>query len=334
MNEGLAPYGWSGRLADSAQRHADDLALHGLSSHIGSDGSTKEQRVADALYFAWGDGAFVGENYWVGGGSVQDAFGWFMNDPAHRENILSEQFREVGIAAAVGADGQNYYVLDFGARPNVLPIFVNDGAESTASIRVAIRLTNEEAYPQGEGTIYMGQALDVRISNTPDVEGRPWQTWEPLIDWTLPDEPGEHTVYVQFRDGAGRMSPLSTDTIRLLPGEGTPMPPTATMIPVASPTVTPSPVSLAPTATATWSTPSPPSATETAPQPTPPPGRPSLTPVPIAAVTATPFPTWTPLTGLSVIDKPARPVTPLPLLYALGAVAVLLGISLALRRGN
>lgn len=326
LDEGLSPYGWSDLLTASAQRHADDLAATGSASHVGSDGSTVAQRVAEAGYAAWGDGAVVGENFWVGYGTVQEALDWFLEDLPHRDNILNTRYREVGIGVASDADGRSYYVLDFGARPNVLPIFVNDGADTTESPQVAIRLTNEEACPQGEGTAYMGRALEVRISSTPDFSDLPWQPWEPLMAWTLPEEPGEHTVYVQFRDGAGRVA-ASADSILLLPGPGTstPLPPTETPTP-SPPPPTPSPT-IPPTPT-----PSPAESPTAVPSPvfiatsTP-------TPAPVAAATTSPFPTWTPLSPAPVEERD-RAGTPVGLLCALEVVAMLLGAYLALRRGR
>jgi len=325
LGEGLAPYGWSDQLAAAAQRHADDLAAHRLASHEGSDGSTPAQRIAESGYAAWGEGGVVGENYWTGYGTVQEAFDWFMADPPHRDNILSPRFREVGVGVATDDEGRVYYVLDFGARPNVLPIFINDGAATTESPQVAIRLTNEEAYPQGEGTLFMGRAIEVQIGNTPDFEAASWQTWEPLVAWTLPEEPGEHTVYVRFRDGAGRIA-ASADSILLLPGAGTPTPPLPTATPTsppATPTPTPAGTATPPPTEAPVPTPSPTST------PLPPP---SPTPASVAVVSPTPFPTWTPLLPTPAGGGAGGATSLLGVLCGLEVAAVLLGAYLLLRR--
>ncbi len=327
LDNGLPPYGWSDLLAAAAQRHADDLAAHRLASHTGSDGSIPRQRIAEAGYAAWGNGAVVGENFWIGTGDVQDALDWFMGDPPHRENILSNRYREIGIGVATDSEGRVYYVLDFGARPNVLPVFINDGAPTTESPQVAIRLTNEEAYPQGEGSAYMGRAIEVRLSNTPDFSGATWQAWEPLLPWTLPAGPGEHWVYVQFRDGAGRTAG-SADSILLVLTGASPTPPAPTDTPAPLPTATPTPAP-SPSPTALPPTETPP------PFPSPAPGEmPSPSPAPLTvprAATRTPFPTWTPL--------PAAPARSgggsdrlLGLLFGLEGLAIVLGLYLALRR--
>nr|HID14442.1 CAP domain-containing protein [Anaerolineae bacterium] len=226
LEEGLAPYGFSTLLTAAAQRHADDLAAHQIWSHTGSDGSTPKQRIAEAGYAAWtwdGGELIAGENFWTGYGTIEDAMAFFLKDPPHRDNILSAIYREIGIGVATDTAGRNYYVLDFGARPNMLPIFINDGAVNTDNPQIAIRLTNEEARPGGEGTAYMGRAIEIRISNEPEFDDLPWQPWEPLVPWTLPDTPGEHTVYVQFRDAAGR---TATSAASIVLGEGVPITPT------------------------------------------------------------------------------------------------------------
>ncbi len=323
LDEGLPPYGWSDLLAASAQRHADDLAATGSASHIGSDGSSPAQRIAKAGYVAWGEGEVIGEVFWIGYGGPEAALEWFLADPEHRETILSSRFREVGIGVATGAEGQTCFVLDFGARPNVLPIFINDGAATTESPQVAIRLTNEEAYPQGQGTTFMGRAIEVRISNTPDFDDLPWQPWEPLAAWTLPETPGEHIVYVQFRDGAGRTA-ASADAIQLLVGEESPTP----TPPIETPVPTPTPPHPTPTISP------PPSPSPQPPTPSPSPFIPSPPPAsPTSSLSYHPLPTWTPLPAL-IEERPGRGVQPSSVLCALQAVALLLGGYLALRRSR
>lgn len=323
LDEGLAPYGFSTLLNAAAQRHADDLAAHHISSHTGSDDSTPQQRIAEAGYAAWNDGeSVVGENFWTGSGTIEDAMAFLLNDPPQRDNILNPIYREIGIGVATDDAGSNYYVLDFGARPNVLPIFINDGATNTDNPQIAIRLTNEEARPGGKGTIFMGQAIEMRISNEPGFNDLPWQPWEPLVPWTLPDAPGEHAVYVQFRDAAGRTA-ASTDAIVI--GEGTPT--TPVLSEVEGPTPVP-PISTAE-----------PAATPLPLVPCPSPLSPlPLSPTPLAPH-LTPFPTWTPLPTATLpqedsSDSSSNPSAPLTMLVSLQGLALILGIYLVLRRGQ
>lgn len=351
LDEGLAPYGLSSLLSASAQRHAGDMATNQASSHIGSDGSMPKQRIREAGYAAWtqDDGELiVGENFWIGRSTIEDALAFFLNDPPQRENVLSPIYREIGIGVATDADGRDYYVLDFGVRPNVLPIFINDGAASTDAPQVAIRLTNEDVRPEGQGANFMGLAIEIRISNEPSFDNLPWQPWEPLIPWTLADTPGEHAVYIQFRDAAGRTA-AAVDTIVL--GEGavaapTSVPPSPTSEPTAipvppsavpEPTITAIPEPAATPMSVVTSVPEPPPATESPPAPQ------ISTAVP-SPLTITPFPTWTPLpTPTPQQDDTPSPLPPwlaslvrlaLPSLVALQGIAIILGIYLILRRGR
>jgi hypothetical protein len=340
LDEGLIPYALFPLLNASAQRHADDLALNQASSHIGSDGSMPRERIAQAGYAAWtqADGELVaGENFWIGRSSIEDAVAYFLTDPPQRANLLSTTYREMGVGFATGADGRNYYVLDFGVRPNVLPVFINDGATNADDAQVAIRLPNENVRPEGQGASFMGEVIEIRVSNEPSFENSPWQTWEPLIPWTLPDVPGEHTVYVQFRDAAGRTA-AAADTIVL--GQGviaapTPVPPTFTS--QAPPTLVP------PSATPGSVALSMPEATPT-PLPAAPTAIQHTATSAASASSAIPFPTWTPLPtatppfddvpsdGPAWLAKLKR--IALPTLVALQGLVILLGIYLVLRRGR
>ncbi len=284
LDEGLPPLAWSPLLAQAAQRHADDMAAHHFADNRGSDGSTYQQRIREAGYHAWNDGLMVNEIIWAGNGTADDVFAWLTGQADLWRLLVDRRYREIGIAEATGDDGTHYYTLDLGSRPGILPVFINDGAEETTSRQVAVRLTNEEAVPLGEGT-WMGKAIEIRLNDSPDFdETIPWQPWAELVPWLLPGETsGDYAVYVQFRDGAGRTA-ISEDTIRLVIEGETPQPsPTPTATPTA-PVATPTP---APTATPTpVPTPLPP------PSPTP---RPTLVPTSTPIPTATPVPTWTPL---------------------------------------
>ncbi|MGC9520641.1 MAG: CAP domain-containing protein [Anaerolineae bacterium] len=334
LSEGLAPLGNSTLLNQAAQRHAEDLVTQGVVTHEGSDGSSYQQRIREARYHAWNDGLMVDEVLWTGLGTAEDAVIWFRNN-AEWAVLTDPRYREVGIGYA-DDHGIRYFVVDLGSRPGVLPIFINDGAETTEAPQVALRLTNEEAVPLGDGT-WMGTAIEVRVSNTPDFDGQPWQPWEPLLPWMLSgQEPGDYAVYVEFRDGAARTA-IAEDLIRLVPpGES---PPTPTPFTDTGP-VTPS--SEEPTAA--------PEATDAAPSPelTPASARPTAAPrdpisstgeiaLPSESETyeglLTPYPTWTPLASDELVAVEREPTDwPLLAVFVLQAVAVLLGAAAFLKR--
>ncbi len=343
LDQGLDPYRRFRLLDAAAQRHADDLAAGGFADPDdpgrGSDGTSAEDRIREAGYLPWTaeEQMVVGENVWVGQGTPGDVLASSLEDPSHGENLLSEAYREFGVGFATDHQGQAFYVLVFGSRPNVLPIFINDGAVATENREVAIRLTNERVRPGGSGTAFMGEAIEIRVSDEPTFEGLSWRPWAPLVSWTLADRSGDQTVYVQFRDAGGRTA-AAADSIFL--DTGTPQ------IPPMSETATPQlAVSPSPDLTATE--------VPTAPDP-------ELTPEdvidpPDAAleraaetVAVTPFPTWTPLPSpeptsgppeqsAEADGTPASPADytrPLVLVGILQGAALCLGIYLMIRRGG
>jgi hypothetical protein len=338
LAEGHPPLGWSKLLEQAAQRHAVDIAEMGKATSEGSDGSDHRQRIRETGYRAWHDGLLVKEAVWMGLGAARDALNWFRSDLELWEMFITSRYREIGVGYAADDQGVHYFVIDLGVRPGVLPVFINDGAEVTDSPQVAVRLTNEEAEPLGEGA-WMGKAIEVRLNNNPDFVDAVWQPWEPLLPWVLEGtEPGEYAVYVEYRDGAGRTS-VAEDTIRLVaqgetPPEPTPwrdavLPPataTATLEAQDGPTTMPTPVALTPP---TAITPEALSLTQT-PILTPRPGQSSDDPRPSASE-MTLVPTWTPLPTPDE-HLEARHDWPLLVLIALHGLAVLLGGAVFLRR--
>jgi uncharacterized protein YkwD len=97
-------------LTAAAQGHSVDMACHGLISHSGSDGSSPQQRIAAAGYFA----SFASEIIY-GSGYPQTAFDWWMSDQIHRDEILNPYVTELGVGYAyvAGTSAGGYYTVDF-----------------------------------------------------------------------------------------------------------------------------------------------------------------------------------------------------------------------------
>ena len=216
---GLAPLALNPALEKAAQEHSDDMARKGYVDHIGSDGSSAVDRISNAGYPAWSSTRVAGELVYAGNKGFGEAMGFILNDDAERRILLNGHFREIGIglSSATGADGVQtvYWTLTFGAQPNVLPIFVNDGVTLVNLPQVAIHLTQEEAMPSGEGSA-IGSALEVRVSADSSFKNVNWQKWEALIPFTFDTVPGLKTVYVQLRDGGGRTT-ISTTSVQYDP---------------------------------------------------------------------------------------------------------------------
>ena len=302
VSRGLPPLVLNAQLSAAAQAHAKDIAKTGKYSHTGSDGSKVSDRVGRVGYGSYSWGRRLGENYAVYR-SIDDAMGFWMKSKAHRENILHDVYREIGIGLTPANQwGATVYVLNFGAQPNVLPIFINDGADATQSPNVKITLTDEDALPAGEGAM-IGHPKQVQISNSADFANAQWQPYEAKIPWTLPASGGLKTVYVKYRDAKGRTA-TSSDSITL---GGAAMVNKAT-VPTATVTFTPRPTSTPrPTATNTRR----PTATLT------------RTPRPTATATRTPEPTETvsPTAEVIEIAQSAQAVTAVPLVYLKATIA-------------
>src|ERR1700749_5153354 len=86
-------------LTAAAQRHADDLAIHGVEGgHIGSDGSLPRARILDAGYIRPGNVSEI--IYWGRGpyANPNGALEWWMQSPPHRAAILDCDVTGGGVA--------------------------------------------------------------------------------------------------------------------------------------------------------------------------------------------------------------------------------------------
>lgn len=339
LAQGLAPYALNDALVAAAERHSKDMASTGRVDHTGSDQSSYRERILAAGYGQWAFSPIVNESVYGGTGGAEVAYEWWTSSDTYRGQILSARYREIGIAAVTGANGWTYWTLTFGAQPNVLPAFVNDGATQVDEIDVLITLTNENAVPAGEGTTTMGQALQVRLAHDDQFTGAEWQPWQVRLPFQLLPQGDPQRVYVQYRDAQGRTAVASV-TVTLTQVPPTPsatLPPTATPTPLVTDTPTPS------------ATP-PPSPMPTRPPPTsasPPPGAEastraalmppaSLTPPPTATRTPrprpSPHPGATPTAYAISLNDGSLPLHLTIAWAVLQAAAILLGILALVRK--
>jgi uncharacterized protein YkwD len=123
---GLVPLRSSRPLASAADAHSRAMGTFGFFSHSSRDGSQFWRRV-QRFYGPTGSGSWaVGENLlWSTAGlDAAAALKLWMASPAHRKNILTPRWREVGLAAvsvpaAPGVFGGRDVVIvtsDFGVR--------------------------------------------------------------------------------------------------------------------------------------------------------------------------------------------------------------------------
>lgn len=108
---GLPMLGNDPRLANTAHRHACDLARRGIKGHVGSDGSHLRERLAREGYAARSGAENAGHGFEnTPAGLVA---GW-MGSPGHRANLLDPNLVEAGVGVAqdpLGPDGRMKWVM-------------------------------------------------------------------------------------------------------------------------------------------------------------------------------------------------------------------------------
>ncbi|GGS31510.1 CAP domain-containing protein [Deinococcus knuensis] len=100
------------QLGQAAQGHAADMAAQNYFSHTSKDGRTAAQRIAAAgyAYRTWGENIAAGQAT-----AAQVVDGWLKSE-GHCRNIMSANFRELGVGYAQGGSYGHYWVQDFGTR--------------------------------------------------------------------------------------------------------------------------------------------------------------------------------------------------------------------------
>jgi uncharacterized protein YkwD len=109
----LPAYTVNAKLAEAAQRHANDIACNKIYGHKGSDGSSVESRVADTGYVAKSVSENVNGNYPPLNG--QEVVNWWKNDTGdrrHGQNLVSTTFKEIGVGYAF-FENYGFYALVF-----------------------------------------------------------------------------------------------------------------------------------------------------------------------------------------------------------------------------
>lgn len=215
---GLTPVAWSPELGAAAALHSADMAANDYLDHEALDGSTPRDRAARAGYqVPPGTGWLVVEAI-SAMPTVEAALGWLLSDDLHRRVLLRPTWREVGIGYARGGSYGNYWTLDFGCRPNVLPVFAARGADGA----LALTFTNEECAAAGGGPDQMGRATELMLASRPDFRDG---VWEPFVDSKQIKRPAGEALSIRFRDASGRQSVpvrLSLETLQASLGNAAP----------------------------------------------------------------------------------------------------------------
>jgi hypothetical protein len=86
------------------------MAAHNTMSHTGSDGSQLSERISAAGYDFWACAENIAYNYADPAAVVA---GW-MESAGHRQNILDEDFCELGVGLAYSDTDHPYWTQNFG----------------------------------------------------------------------------------------------------------------------------------------------------------------------------------------------------------------------------
>lgn len=198
--QGLGMLALTPELNAAAKAHAQDMALKGYMEHEGLDGSTPQSRAIRHGYQAPPGSAWLVLEVISARQTAEAAANWLLSDRLHRGVLLRGYWREMGAAFVEGGPYGQFWVVEFGCRPNVLPVI----AEPTASGGVTIRLSNEECTPTGTGEA-IGRATEIMVSDRPDFSGA---SWEPFASTKTLSKGGN--AYVKYRDKLGREATAST----------------------------------------------------------------------------------------------------------------------------
>jgi len=117
---GLPPLRLNARLSRAARAHSRDMVRRRYFAHDSLNGTSPFSRMRATHYVPRHASWWLGENIGWGSGSLAEPVALvraWMHSPPHRANILSRQFRDVGIGIVPGAPvggGGATYTTDFG----------------------------------------------------------------------------------------------------------------------------------------------------------------------------------------------------------------------------
>ncbi len=193
-------------LDTSAGGHSADMADRDFFAHCDLDTHTLPwDRMAAAGYSR----NWSGENIAAGYSTAADVMTGWMGSSGHRANILSANYREIGVGydyqssdqgnvrydpdgdcASNGTEGpfRSYWTQNFGSRTGVYPVVIDREAVVTDTRSVAL-------YVYGAGW-----ATEMRFRN----ESGAWSEWVPYapeVAWTLSPGNGTKTVNAELRKG-------------------------------------------------------------------------------------------------------------------------------------
>ena len=219
-NGGLPPLKHNALLDDSSLLHSTNMGARDFFAHCDLDTMTDpgDRMTTEGYFWNW-----AAENIAAGQADPQSVMTGWMASTGHRNNILSTNYREIGVGYFFNsgdsgnirrdlnddclADSFNngpffrYWTQNFGRRNNVFPVIINREAYSTDDEMVQL-------YLYGAGSV-----TEMRIRNA----GGAWTSWQAFqseVPWTLDALNGVRQVDVELRNGPTVYS--ASDTILLM----------------------------------------------------------------------------------------------------------------------
>lgn len=218
-NGQLPPLKGQANLDTAANGHSQAMGVRNFFMHCDPDTLTSP---GDRMVAAGYAPNALGENLAAGNATAAATVAQWMASPAHRANILSTGFREIGNGyffdsadsgslrfapsgcvsdSSLPAMG-HYWTQKFGRRDAVMPVVIAREAWQVATCSIDVHLYGS------------GWASQYRLSND-GTTWSPWQAFSPDVLWTLSGPAGgTATVHAQIRNTAGTVR-QSQDSVRL-----------------------------------------------------------------------------------------------------------------------
>jgi uncharacterized protein YkwD len=143
---GIGPLVENTALSTASAGYSQRMVAQGFFGHESPDGGTLVQRLTDAGYLGDDDAWVVGENIGWGQASLATARSMvdaWMHSTGHRENLLSADYKQVGLGLALGTPADQTwgatYTTDFGAGPTARAAAATPRATKSAARKKAPR---------------------------------------------------------------------------------------------------------------------------------------------------------------------------------------------------
>jgi hypothetical protein len=185
LQHNLPPLKLNAQLCDAAQAYVETLAQTGAITHADAHGRRADYRASEAGYFYHR----LGENLAAGQPTWERALHAWLNSPDHRANLLTPDYRELGVGFAGSVTRyRTVWAQLLGARRAAYPVIINLDAFATDTPEVAV-------YVHGAREAH---AMRYRIND------EAWSAWQSPTEWLrceLPNHDGFHTITVQIQMG-------------------------------------------------------------------------------------------------------------------------------------